>query len=81
MRPYYRNLYFPPIIGEKQAVGNVVGYLLSSIFLEGLFDEKSLLQHGIQHKVTLSRNFLKALAISLSRSTRQFHLMTSALII
>jgi hypothetical protein len=40
MRPYYRNLYFPPIIGEKQAVGNVVGYLLSSVFLEGLVDEK-----------------------------------------
>jgi len=40
MRPYYRNLYFPPIIGEKQAVGSVVGNLLSTVFLEGLIDGK-----------------------------------------
>jgi hypothetical protein len=40
MRPYHRNLYFPPIIGEKQAVGNVVDKLLSSVFLEELCDEK-----------------------------------------
>ena len=32
LRPYHRNLYFPPIIGEKQAVGNVLDKLLESVF-------------------------------------------------
>jgi hypothetical protein len=40
MRLYHRKLYFPPIIGEKQAVGNVVDNLLSSVFLEELYFKK-----------------------------------------